>query len=154
MADRVVIMSKGEIAQIGTPRAVYRAPRTRFVAEFVGRNNILPGRVISTENSQVRIETGLGTFAVPGAAKVDTPASIVIAGDMMQVGPGENSLKATVISEEFVGSMVTAFLEATDGTELKVQVQERALADLGLEPGKEVTLGWAIDDGHLLVEDP
>jgi spermidine/putrescine transport system ATP-binding protein len=45
MADRVVIMDHGEIAQIGDPKEVYRTPRNRFVAEFVGRNNILAGRV-------------------------------------------------------------------------------------------------------------
>jgi spermidine/putrescine transport system ATP-binding protein len=153
MADRVVIMSKGDIAQVGTPREVYRSPRTRFVAEFVGRNNILPGHVSSAADGVVTVDTALGAFKVKGDASSGAQASIVVAGDMMQVGKGENSLQATVISEEFVGSMVTAFLEAEDGTELKVQVQERALAELDLETGKEVTLGWATNDGHLLLED-
>ena len=45
MADRVVIMNDGEIAQTGSPREVYRNPANRFVAEFVGTNNILTGRV-------------------------------------------------------------------------------------------------------------
>lgn len=153
MADRVVIMSKGEIAQVGTPREVYRAPRTRFVAEFVGRNNILTGTVKDSTDGLVSVETPVGTFQVAGTAPLGVTASIVISGDMMQVGAGENSLRSKVISEEFVGSMVTAFLEAADGTEMKVQVQERALAALGLEAGKEVTLGWAISDGHLLMED-
>lgn len=153
MADRVVIMSKGDIAQVGTPREVYRAPKTRFVAEFVGRNNILPGTVASASKEKVTVETALGAFTVKGTAPKGAQASIVVAGDMMQVGAGENTLKATVISEEFVGSMVTAFLEAEDGTELKVQVQERALADLDLETGNTVTLGWAASDGHLLMEE-
>ena len=153
MADRVVIMSKGEIAQIGTPREVYRAPRTRFVAEFVGRNNILPGTVSAVADGLVTVDTKLGAFPVPGSAAVGAAASIVLAGDMMQVGAGENTVQATVISEEFVGSMVTAFLEAEDGTELKVQLQERALGELGLETGKVVTLGGATQDGQLLVED-
>ena len=43
MADRVVIMSRGHIAQIGMPKDIYRAPENRFVAEFVGRNNIISG---------------------------------------------------------------------------------------------------------------
>lgn len=153
MADRVVIMSKGEIAQVGTPREVYRAPRARFVAEFVGRNNILTGQVVSVAEGIATVKTGLGAFQVTGEAAPGCNASIVVSGDMMQVGAGENSLQATVISEEFVGSMVTAFLETEDGTELKVQVQERALADLNLEAGKTVTLGWAVKDGHLLIED-
>ena len=47
MADRVVIMGDGDIAQIGPPREVYRAPATRFVAEFIGRPamNTLEGRI-------------------------------------------------------------------------------------------------------------
>ncbi len=154
MADRVVIMSRGEIAQVGTPREVYRAPKTRFVAEFVGRNNILPGSVKSAAEGRVSVETALGTFTVPGDAPIGSAVSIVIAADMMQVGPGENSIDATVISEEFVGSIVTAFLEAQDGTELKVQVQERALAELNLSAGKQVTLSWNTAEGHLLVEEP
>ncbi|MEM8553217.1 MAG: ABC transporter ATP-binding protein [Pseudomonadota bacterium] len=156
MADRVVIMSRGEIAQVGTPREVYRAPRTRFVAEFVGRNNILPGKVSGTDGNMVTVETALGTFTVLGGAAVGTEVSIVVSADMVHVGSksssGENQLTATVISEEFVGSIVTAFLEASDGTELKVQVQERALNELDLSAGKAVTLSWNAADGHLLVE--
>lgn len=152
MADRVVVMSKGEIVQVGTPREVYRAPRTRFVAEFVGRNNIFPGTVKASGGSQVTVETALGNFNVSGEAPVGASASIVIAGDMMQIGPGDNGIEATVISEEFVGSIITAFCEAADGTEIKVQAQERALADLNLRAGSKVTLHWAEGDGHLLLE--
>lgn len=154
MADRVVIMSKGKIDQVGTPREIYRAPHTRFVAEFVGRNNILPGTVSGGSAGQVHLDTPLGTFTAPGHADKGTKASIVVSADMMHVGAGENSVQATVISEEFVGSMVTVFLEAADGTEFKVQMQERALADTDLSAGKSVTLGWAAADGHLLVEEP
>ena len=49
MADRVVIMAKGEIAQIGSARDIYRTPANRFVAEFVGRNNIFSGTVNARE---------------------------------------------------------------------------------------------------------
>ena len=51
MADRVVIMGNGEIAQIGAPKDIYRAPANRFVAEFVGRNNILTGEVAAVRDS-------------------------------------------------------------------------------------------------------
>ena len=54
MADRVVIMSKGEIAQIGSSRDIYRTPANRFVAEFVGRNNILSGTVNAAGARSIR----------------------------------------------------------------------------------------------------
>ena len=53
MADRVVIMSRGHISQIGSPKDIYRAPANRFVAEFVGRNNIISGAVTKTAAKMV-----------------------------------------------------------------------------------------------------
>ncbi|MEO0831252.1 MAG: ABC transporter ATP-binding protein [Pseudomonadota bacterium] len=153
MADRVVIMSNGEIEQVGAPRDIYRAPRTRFVAEFVGRNNILSGRVTASASGTLQVKTPVGTVSVPGEAPVGASVAVVVAADMVEFGSGlENTVDAKVLSEEFVGSMVTVFLEAADGTELKVQMQERALGDLDLTAGNAVTVGWKTADGHLLVE--
>ncbi|WP_417845918.1 ABC transporter ATP-binding protein [Thalassospira povalilytica] len=45
LGDRIVVMQKGAIAQIGTPREIYRAPRSPFVADFVGASNRLDGRI-------------------------------------------------------------------------------------------------------------
>ena len=64
MADRVVIMSRGQIAQIGAPKDIYRAPDNRFVAEFVGRNNIITGQVKSSSGKVVTISGHLGDFKV------------------------------------------------------------------------------------------
>ena len=146
MADRVVIMSQGKIAQTGTAREIYRAPATRFVAEFVGRNNIIPGTVPASRD---RIETALGTFPVaaePGAA------DMVISADLVQAAnaPSDNSVAATLISEEFVGSVVTLFLEGPGGIELKVQIQERELSDLELTAGGTVHLTWDSGAVHIL----
>ena len=60
MADRVVIMSRGHIAQIGAPKDIYRAPANRFVAEFVGRNNIISGNVKSVTGKKVSLNSSLG----------------------------------------------------------------------------------------------
>src|SRR6202000_1463352 len=45
LGDRIVVMSKGKIAQVGTPREIYFAPHTRFVAEFIGAANIIEAPV-------------------------------------------------------------------------------------------------------------
>ena len=160
MADRVVIMSQGEIAQIGAPREIYRAPANRFVAEFVGRNNILMGTVESADVERVTLKSAIGRFAAPAHAVQPEPgsaASIVIAADMLRITrdavEAENTVTASLISEEFVGSIVTLFLEAADGTEFKVQLQERALVDLDLHAGNEFHLSWATADAHLLPEN-
>ncbi|MEM8821010.1 MAG: ABC transporter ATP-binding protein [Pseudomonadota bacterium] len=157
MADRVVIMERGRIAQAGTARDIYRAPANRFVAEFVGRNNILTGRVEAREGG-IAIATPLGRFPVPTMAPPapGSTASFVVSADLVHIAaePGEApGIQATLISEEFIGSVVTLFLEAADGTEFKVQLQERALAGLDLHGGAQFHLSWAAESAHLLGED-
>lgn len=157
MADRVVIMSHGEVAQVGSPREIYRAPANRFVAEFVGRNNILSGTVEAVRDGTVSLATSCGTFDVPSEGQDLAPgaaASFVIAADLVTIArdaPSDApSVRSSLISEEFVGSVVTLFLEADDGTEFKVQVQERALEAIGIEPGEIYALSWRPDSAHLL----
>lgn len=154
MADRVVIMSKGEIAQIGTPKEIYRAPATRFVAEFVGRNNILTGNVTASAEGTSDIKTPSGTFKVDAALEVGQPASFVVSADLVQINPekqdAENTVRCTLLSEEFVGSMVTMFLESGDGHEFKVQMQERELSKFDLKGGDQVWLDWSAAHAHII----
>jgi spermidine/putrescine transport system ATP-binding protein len=150
MADRVVIMSKGEISQIGTPRDIYRTPANRFVAEFVGRNNIFSGRV----NKRGAIDTEAGTLHVDRKLPVGDVVSFVVAADLVSISlskPKErNVIAAHLISEEFVGSMVTLFFEATGGTEIKVQAQERALEGILRAPGQLLYLSFDASSSHVL----
>lgn len=159
MADRVIIMGKGEISQIGTPKEIYRAPANQFVAEFVGRNNILAGTVKSLNESTASITTPSGEFIVP-TNEVQlikgNSASFVISADLLHVTTEEpkegNKAYCKLISEEFVGSMVTLFLEDPHGHEFKVQMQERELSTFDLHSGDEIWLSWDIQSAHLLSE--
>ncbi len=157
MADRVVIMSQGDIAQTGTPKDIYRAPANRFVAEFVGRNNILTGRVEGVGEDGVMIATPSGRFTakppetVPEAGR---EVSFVVSADLVTLSATEpgavNKVRAKIISEEFIGSVVTLFLEAGDGQEFKVQMQERALVGLDVTAGAELWLSWEAENAHIL----
>ena len=62
----------------------------------------------------------------------------------------DNSLPVTLISEEFVGSVVTLFLEGPNGTEFKCQMQERELGDLDVKSDANLFLSWPVDSGHVL----
>jgi spermidine/putrescine transport system ATP-binding protein len=154
MADRVVIMAKGEIAQMGTARDIYRAPANRFVAEFVGRNNILSGTV----QADGRVATPAGIFSFGHGAAPGTPVTFVVAADLVGISAAKpearNAVAAQLISEEFVGSMVTLFLEAPGATEMKVQVQERALGDIPREPGQTLYLSFEPAHVHVLKSGP
>jgi len=149
MADRVVIMSHGEIAQIGAPRDIYRAPANRFVAEFAGRNNILAGTM---NEAGTGIETPIGGFPATGPA--GQPVTLIISADLVHIAreAGPASIPCTLISEELVDSVVTLFLEAEDGTEFKVQLQERALGTLALSAGGTFYLSWNPEAAHIIPE--
>ena len=150
MADRVVIMAKGEIAQIGSARDIYRTPANRFVAEFVGRNNILSG-VAGPGNM---VETPAGTLSVSEDLVPGEAVTFVVAADRVTVSqmqpPGGNIIAAQFISEEFIGAMVTLFLEAAGGIELKVQVQERVLGEFSRDPGQTLYLAFDPTHAHVL----
>lgn len=150
MADRVVIMSKGEISQIGTGRDIYRTPANRFVAEFVGRNNIFSGTV----NAAGLIDTPAGTFEVDTKLQSGQALSFVVAADVVALSAekpkAKNVFTAQLISEEFVGSMVTLFFEAAGGMEVKVQIQERMLEGIPREPGQQLYLSFDPSHAHVL----
>ncbi len=168
MADRVVIMNEGEIAQVGSSRDIYRNPANRFVAEFVGRNNIINGvvRAQSGQSGQsgavvptgcVEVESQAGSFhvACDGAAPADgDEVTFVVGADLASVTSVRpdvpNQLEATVISEEFVGAVVTLFLETADGQEFKVQLQQRELDKLAPETGARLWVHFDASNAHLI----
>ena len=161
MADRVVIMNDGRIAQIGAPREVYRNPANRFVAEFVGTNNILTGRIAGLTAERIGIDTDLGRFEAvrPDHPRLadGQPVTFVVSADLVQVSGAdsalENRLECSLISEEFVGSMVTLFLETTGGMEFKVQTSQRVLERLDLSGGTAMTASWSPEHVHILPGD-
>ena len=160
MADRVVILDDGKVAQIGTPRDIYRAPKTKFVAEFVGRNNILTGtaETIMERSAWVNTPSGVFKVALTEASLVKGAAtSFVISADLVYLSKNkpdvENALQCKLISEEFVGSMVTLFMESDDNHEFKVQMQERELSKFDLKSGSQIWLSWSPQSAHILKQE-
>ncbi|MCH1521778.1 MAG: ABC transporter ATP-binding protein [Arenicellales bacterium] len=157
MSDRVVIMSQGQIDQIGSPKAIYRSPASRFVADFVGANNILSGSVIGT-GTELSLNTAVGEFRCQAndyeAFSTGDTLDMVISADLVQISmedPGtQNSLHCRFISEEFVGSIVTIFAELEDGSDFKAQTRQRDLASMSLEEGVTFFASWSATDTHLI----
>ena len=63
IADRVAVLKDGDLMQVGAPRELYRHPVSRFVAEFIGETNFLPGKILSIEPQIMRVETPAGVLA-------------------------------------------------------------------------------------------
>jgi spermidine/putrescine transport system ATP-binding protein len=154
MADRVVVMNHGRIEQIGTPQDIYTYPRTRFVAEFVGMNNLVEGRVRQLTAGGLLVECGIGPQRVAlsrdaahGWKPGDAITLVLQAGKIRRNAqrPDDNAAQAVLTDREFVGSQVIYFLRAADGSELRMIVQEPfGAAEASLEARLE--LYWSPDD--------
>jgi spermidine/putrescine transport system ATP-binding protein len=158
MADRVVIMSQGVIEQIGTPRQVFRQPASRFVAEFVGSNNILSGQVAGLEQQCFRVSTVIGDIKCSHQQQdlhSGTNVDLVISADRLAISHSRtespNQFLCTLISEEFVGTIVTLLVETENGTELKIQKQQQDLDNLALETGKQLWISWPPQSVYLIL---
>jgi len=158
MADRVVIMGDGNIQQEGSAREIYRTPKNRFVAEFVGRNNIISGTVKSVHSDSLVVKTDCGDFSVPRRENLPAESgdtlTFSVSADLVTIDSNnsnaENTIACQLISEEFVGSVVTLFLEASDGTELKAQVQEKELHKINPKPDIPYYMSWPTRSAHVL----
>lgn len=158
MADRVVVMSEGRIQQVGTPRNIYRAPANRFVAEFVGANNIIQGTVEMIAAGTAKVATRFGalfaTLPVAEAVSVGEAVSLVVSADRVGVGPqpngAENALAGTVIGEEFVGAFVTLHLDLGEGAALRVQSQQHVLDALDLARDRRLCASWRAEHTFIL----
>ncbi|MFC7704573.1 ABC transporter ATP-binding protein [Plastorhodobacter daqingensis] len=123
LADQVVIMNNAVIEQAGSARDVFNAPKTEFVARFMGGHNViaLGGRRHAVRSDRTRI-----------------------------VPSGGAGLDATVTSFEFLGTHVAVGLIGPGDTELTAMVPDEAFFAAPVEPGHTVRVGWHETDLHLL----
>lgn len=129
ISDRMGVVRDGHIEQVDTPEVVYREPATRFVAEFVGDNNIFDGAAIS-----------LPERGGPSATLAVRPESISIVTDPPSDG---TTLQATVETVEFLGD---AYRVHCTWGETTITVK----TDTSEPPSGDVTLWFDPTEGHVL----
>ena len=155
ISDRVAVMNGGHLEQVDTPQAVYRRPETRFVAEFVGDNNVFSGTALRSrdpaETPSVPVEIGGETVRVdPGRRSIRSgdrvtvcvrPEALRIDADGTIHDEPDNRLKATAESAEFLGETTRVHL-AWNGRELLARTRDPIAGD--------VTVGFDPDDVHVV----
>jgi putative spermidine/putrescine transport system ATP-binding protein len=137
LGDRIVVMDHGKVAQIGTPREIYHAPASRFVADFIGTMNRLHGAV-----DGARFVTAAGSIpwaAAPAAARrvLFRPESVRLAD------AGAGQLAGTVSAAFFLGDRTRLFVDCAGQQVIAETAERREFA-----PGTQVRL--AIDGDALL----
>jgi iron(III) transport system ATP-binding protein len=126
LGDRVVVMRAGKIEQMGPPEEVYRRPRTRFTAEFVGIPNLLEGTIRATGASEIVVDTVLGTMKAMGWRRdwqASARCTVAVRPTLLGLsrgpaGPGE--AEGRVVRTAFQGSSSIVLLDVV-GTEIVVE---------------------------------
>ncbi len=159
MADTIAVMNAGRVEQMGSPADLYENPATTFVANFLGRSNLIAGRVTGRAGNNAEVDVQGRTIVLP-AARVHSD------GDAVHVGvrpekisitlaegtgrEGVNSLDGVVTDASFIGVSTEYLVRMPWGQELAVFAQNMR-RDERLVPGAAVTLSW--DQAHTFALD-
>jgi ABC-type Fe3+/spermidine/putrescine transport system ATPase subunit len=138
LSDRVAVMNRGRIEQLGSPREVYERPATRFVAEFIGASSVLDGRAVAGDavvlagGQRLQVRAGRA-FATGEAVRLLVRPERVLVG-----ATGPNTLRAKIASVMFLGDHSEVRLELDGGSRLLAKVSGPTVLQAG--DGASVTI--------------
>jgi spermidine/putrescine transport system ATP-binding protein len=162
MADTVAVMNAGHIEQLGPPEQLYDLPRTPFVANFLGRSNLLPGTVVEERAGLLGVDAGGTRLLVPVERAVARSGQVLVGirpekvhlvppggdepGDATVLGPG------TVADVSFSGVSTEYLVDVPEHGRISVFTQNLG-AGPGAAPGDQVRLAWSPRHAFALVGD-
>jgi putative spermidine/putrescine transport system ATP-binding protein len=153
LADRIVVIADGRIQQTGTSDELYRQPRNRFVAEFIGANNILPGRVGDIDGETIKVELrGGNALWTPIRRAPQRGETVDLAIRPQHVGlaaPGPGTgdvLTGQVAERRFLGNRVNYSVRLASD---EILIAECPGDGNPLEPGTRVTVTLSVEHIHL-----
>lgn len=148
LADRLVVMSKGEVAQVGTGKDIYHQPATRFVANFLGEANLIALRDVAGTTG--RDSDGSLQLVNPADRRGDV--TLCVRPEAIMVGSAAaglpNRRTATVTNVVFRGPITKVFVTTQAGQEFNITTLSSGAALP--ERGSTVEIGWSPDSGSLL----
>ncbi len=152
MSDQIVVMNAGAVEQIGTPEDVYETPATAFVADFLGKANMLAGTVTASDSGTATISLAAGhavTVASPGTLAPGAAVTVVVRPQKLSVGPAAtaNRLTGRVVSTSYLGGSVIYEIDIGGKAAIRADTQikgkvarEGEAIDVGFDPADCVLL--------------
>jgi len=164
MSDRIAVMNRGQIEQIGAPEDVYERPTTSFVAGFIGVSNLMPAAIESANGSgaRVKLEAGVeldapspdGIGAGERCYAVVRPEKLHVSRKEEATRDGWPSVEGTVESSVYLGTSTQIVVRLAGDVPMTVLVPNADEAERGRLPGggAPVRLSWAPEHIHLVKE--
>jgi iron(III) transport system ATP-binding protein len=132
MSDVVAVMNHGCIVQEASPIEIYRAPRERFVANFIGMANFLDGHVTAAPNGSglgtVETRSGILSCVVPSTAEVRDAVTVMVRPEDIELSSpssaqsGDNLMEGKVVAALFMGEAMEYQLELPGGTLMRLKL--------------------------------
>ena len=163
MSDRIAVMNRGLIEQVGGPETIYERPQTTFVAGFIGVSNLMPGEVVSANgrSAELRLDAGVTVPAEPRGAGAGERVQAVVRPEKLElhvldsrVPEGRASVEGTIESSLYLGTATQVVVRLADGTAMTVLVPNTDEAERQRMPGAgaQVRLAWAGEHIHIVRE--
>jgi spermidine/putrescine ABC transporter ATP-binding subunit len=147
IADRIAVMHRGRIEQVGTPSEIYSHPASLFVGRFIGESNVFDASLKAGSDEVIASVEGLGQFSVaPNPAVAGNSAQLMVRPEHIILGPasaaaqeGRNSASGTVEQHMFLGHR-SEWIVRSGPHRITVWQSGKPAGDL--RPGDDVTLSW------------
>ena len=158
MSDRIAVMNRGVVLQLGSPREIYDHPENRFVASFIGETNFLEGQVEAAgqESLDVRLWNGQVFCLPPGGTnpavgqKVTMavrPEKLKISSNGQKSQTSDLELPGTVVEGVYAGVNTQYLVAVQNGDPMKINVTNAGLyTDAAFQPGQRVNIRCAAAD--------
>jgi iron(III) transport system ATP-binding protein len=146
LSDRVVVMNLGLIEQVGTPMEIYRYPNSRFVANFIGRANFVPGTVLEQDHGTIRVSTLGETLHLQNIIRdfsKDEKVTLIVRPEMVTVKKTGGMYPGVVRRAVYLGNVIEYDVEI--GGELITALENDPSAMELFPEGEEVTATFAQD---------
>jgi len=161
IADRIAVMKDGRVVQVDEPFALYRRPRTTFVASFLDAGTIIRGRTVRRADVVEIVAEDLAVRVPAANAQPGVPLAAVIPADKVQIdGVGAAAIEGasatgTITRTVFTGTSLVVYVEISEELAIKVSVPTQdgtPGAGTALDVGTRVRVSWRPDD-VILVDD-
>ncbi|MEN9974036.1 MAG: hypothetical protein RLZZ282_42 [Verrucomicrobiota bacterium] len=132
MADRMAVLNRGTIGQIGTPEEIYRNPLSAYVAQFIGATNLLDGEVLDVCGQQAWVGTAAGRIAGRIADAAWAPSAgarvrLSIRPEAWQIGQGVSGIAGKIVERVYLGPCIQYGVETAAGCQQVVEMNPHVL---------------------------
>ncbi len=162
LSQRIAVINAGRVEQMDEPSLIYGAPRTRFVADFIGQCNLLAGPVVATAGGVVTVDVeGLGPVRVASASTLAAgrPGTIALRPEHVRIetaapaGAPDNHFEGRVSDLLYLGDVTVYIVDTPGGRKIEALLANSATGRARfLKVGDAVQMSWPEAAGHFIEE--